>query len=271
MSNIHPTAVLQPGAKVGVNVRIGPFAYIDEHAEIGDNCVLGSHVSVLGHTAIGEGCHLHTGAVVGGEPQDLGYKGEVSFVRVGKRCVIREYVTIHRGTKAGTLTEVGDECFLMALVHLAHNVKLQNRVIIANGTMLGGYVEVGERAFISGSVTVHQFVKIGRVAMVGGAAGLSKDVPPFCTVQSMGRNLVSGLNVVGMRRAGISSGERLAIKEAFKTLYRSGMNVSQAAAVLKDKFTAGPAAEFAAFIEHSDRGLCRLAADEGDDGAEPGE
>jgi len=260
MSEIHPTAVIHPKAKIGSNVKIGPFALIDEHAEVGDNCAIGSHVSIVGHTAIGEGCRIHAGAVIGDEPQDLGYKGEVSYVKIGKRCTFREYVTVHRGTKPDSVTEVGDDCFLMATVHVAHNVKLGNRVIIANGTMLGGHVEVQDRAFISGCVTVHQFVKIGRVAMVGGAAGLSKDVPPFCLVQSMGRNIVAGLNVVGMRRAGLSPADRQAIKEAFKILYQSGMNVSQAVTVLKGKFTEGPAAEFAAFIEQAHRGICRFAA-----------
>lgn len=266
MREIHSTAVVHPRAKLGDNVKVGPFAVIEEHAEIGDGCIIGAHVSVIGHTRVGEGCHIHAGAVIGDEPQDLGYKGEVSYVNIGKRCTFREYVTIHRGTKAGTVTEVGDECFLMAMVHLAHNVKLGNRVIIANGTMLGGYVEVGDRAFISGAVTVHQFVKIGRLAMVGGAAGLSKDVPPFCLVQSMGRNIVAGLNVVGMRRAGLTPDDRKAIKEAFRTLYQSGMNVSQAVIQMKAVFPDGPAAEFAAFIAQAHRGICRFAA--GDESAE---
>lgn len=266
MSQIHSSAVIHPGAKVGANVSIGPFAVIGEHADVGDGCIIDSHVSIVGHTTVGEGCHIHTGAVIGGEPQDLGYKGEVSYVKIGKRCTFREYVTIHRGTKPGTVTEVGDECFLMAMVHVAHNAKLGNRVIIANGTMLGGHVEIADRAFISGAVTVHQFVKIGRVAMVGGAAGLSKDVPPFCLVQSMGRNIVAGLNVVGMRRAGLTSADRKDIKEAFKVLYQSGRNVSQAVALLNETFSTGPAAEFAAFIGQAHRGICRFAA--GDETAE---
>jgi len=260
MSKIHSTAVIHPKAKLGVNVTIGPFALIDEHAEVGDGCVIDAHAAIVGHTTIGEGCHIHSGAVIGGEPQDLAYKGDVSYVKIGKRCTFRECVTINRGTKPGTVTEVGNECFLMATVHLGHNTKLGNRVIIANGTMLGGYVEVGDGAFISGAVTVHQFVKIGRVAMVGGSAGLSKDVPPFCLVQSMGRNIVAGLNVVGLRRAGFSPADRKVIKEAFKTLYQSGKNVSQAVAQMKGMYTEGPAAEFAAFIEQAHRGICRFAA-----------
>jgi UDP-N-acetylglucosamine acyltransferase len=147
----------------------------------------------------------------------------------------------------------------MATAHVGHNCKLGNRVIIANGTMLGGYVEIGDHAFISGAVTIHQFVKIGRLVMVGGAAGLSKDVPPFCLAQSMGRNVVAGLNIVGLKRAGFSPEERKHVKEAFKTLYQSGMNVSQAVKHMKGLFSQGPASEIAAFVELSHRGICRFA------------
>ena len=266
--SIHPTAVVDPKALLGKNVTIGPFAFIDEAVEIGDNGVIGSHVSILRHTTIGEGVHVHSGAVLGDLPQDLGFSGEPSYVKIGKRCTFREFVTIHRGTKPGSVTELGDECFLMANVHIAHNCKLGNLVIIANGTMLGGYVEIGDRAFLSGNVLVHQFVRIGRVAMVGGAAALSKDVPPFCLVQSMGRNAVQGLNIVGTRRAGISPAERKQIKEAFSLLFLSGLNVTQAAEKLKMTFPTGPASEFAAFAEQAHRGLCRCGgprAGEADD------
>lgn len=255
--SIHPTAVIDPKAELGKNVTVGPFAFIDEAVKIGDNGVIGPHASVLRHTTVGEGVRVHAGVVLGDLPQDLGFSGEPSYVTIGKRCTFREFVTIHRGTKPGTVTEVGDDCFLMANVHLAHNVKLGQRVIIANGTMLGGYVEIGDRAFVSGNVLVHQFVRIGRVAMVGGAAGLSKDVPPFCLAQSMGRNIVQGLNIVGTRRAGISPDERKQIKEAFKVLFLSGLNVTQAVEKLKTLFPVGPAAEFAAFAEQAHRGLCR--------------
>ncbi|MEI7639665.1 MAG: acyl-ACP--UDP-N-acetylglucosamine O-acyltransferase [Syntrophus sp. (in: bacteria)] len=255
--SIHTTAVIDPKAVIGKNASIGPFAFIDESVEIGDNAVIGSHVTILRHTKIGEGVRVHAGVVLGDLPQDLGFSGEPSYVKIGQRCTFREFVTIHRGTKPGTVTEVGDDCFLMANVHIAHNSKVGNRVIIANGTMLGGYVEIGDRAFVSGNVLIHQFVKIGRVAMVGGAAGLSKDVPPFCLVQGMGRNVVQGLNIVGTRRAGISPEERKQIKAAFKLLYLSGFNVTQAVEKLKASFPSGPAAEFAAFVEQSQRGLCR--------------
>lgn len=266
--SIHPTAVVGPQAVIGKNVSIGPFSVIEDGVEIGDNCALGAHVTVLRHTVIGEGCRIHAGAVLGDFPQDLGFKNDTSHVRIGKRCTIREHVTVHRGTKPDTATEVGDDCFLMANVHLAHNVKLCDRVIIANGAMLGGYVQVGEKAFISGAVMIHQFVKIGRLAMLGGGSGFSKDVPPFCTAATLRFNRVAGLNIVGMRRAGLSPADRLVVKEAFGVLYRSGLNVTQAAERIKA--SGSPLAlEFATFIERSDRGLCRFTGTDGaaaDDG-----
>lgn len=255
--SIHTTAVISPKAVIGKNASIGPFAFIDESVEIGDNAVIGPHVTILRHTTIGEGVRVHAGAVLGDLPQDIGFSGEQSCVKIGQRCTFREFVTIHRGTRPGTATEVGDDCMLMANVHIAHNSKVGNRVIIANGTMLGGYAEIGDRAFVSANVLIHQFVKIGRVVMVGGGAGLSKDVPPFCLVQSMGLNIVQGLNIVGSRRAGISPEERGQIKAAFKILYLSGLNVTQAVEKLKVVFPSGPAAEFAAFAEQAQRGLCR--------------
>jgi UDP-N-acetylglucosamine acyltransferase len=266
--SIHPSAVIHPGAQLGPNVEVGPFAFIDDRVRIGNGTVIGPHAVILRQASLGEGCRVHAGAVVGDLPQDLGFKGGDTFVRIGNRCVIREGVTIHRGTKEGTATEVGDDCFLMALVHLAHNVKLGNRVIMANGSMLGGYVEIGDRAFISGGVVIHQFVKIGRLAMVGGMAGLSKDVPPFCTVESQSRNAVIGLNVIGMRRAGLGVEDRRLIKSAFHRLYRSGLNVSQAVAEMKLAFPTGPASEFVAFIEQSHRGICRFSGTEAEDSVE---
>ena len=258
--SIHPTAVIDSGARLGADVSVGPFAVIERQVEVGAGCVIGPHVTILPHTTLGPGCQVHAGAVLGDLPQDLGFKGDETWVRIGARCVSREGVTIHRGTKPGTATEVGDECFLMATAHLAHNVKLGSRVIIANGTMLGGYVQVGERAFISGAVVIHQFVRIGRLAMLGGQVGLSKDVPPFCTALSGVVNTVVGLNVVGMRRAGLGTAERQSIKEAFALLYRSGLNVSQAVERIRAAVPAGPALELAEFVAHSQRGICRFVA-----------
>ncbi len=265
--SIHPTAIIDPRAALGPNVTIGPFAVIEADVEIGAGCAVGPHVVLHRHTTVGPGCRIHAGAVLGDLPQDLAFAGAASQVRIGRDCVIREGVTINRGTKEGTATVLGAGCYLMANSHLGHNVRVGDQVIVANGALLGGYVDVGDRVFVSGNVLLHQFIRVGRLAMLSGGAGLSKDVPPFCTAHGVRTNAVAGLNLVGLRRAGLSVDERQQVKRAFDVLYRSGLNVTQAVAVLKREFTAGPAAEFAPFIEASKRGICgfvRGAAEEGE-------
>lgn len=265
--SIHPTALVHPNAKIGCDVTVGPQAIIEEHVEIGDGCVIGPRASVLSFTTLGAGCRLHTGAVLGDIPQDLGFKGERSFLRVGSGCIFREYVTVHRGTGEGTETVIGNHCFIMGGVHLAHNVHLGNHVIIANATLLAGHVQVGDRAFISGAVVVHQFVRIGRVAMLGGACAVGQDVPPFCTVEPMQGNLLSGLNVVGMKRAGLTLEQRAEVKEAFRILYRSEWTVSEAVARIREHFQEGsPAREMAEFVAASKRGICKLSRNADTDG-----
>ncbi|MDD4871100.1 MAG: acyl-ACP--UDP-N-acetylglucosamine O-acyltransferase [Kiritimatiellae bacterium] len=255
---IHKTAIIEPGAEIGKDVTVGPFSYIEGGAKVGDECVIGPHVSVMRYTTLGTGCRVHAGAVLGDLPQDLSFKECESYVKIGSNCVVREGVTVHRGTKPGTTTEIGDSCFLMANSHFAHNVKLGNNVIVANGALMGGYVEVGDRAFISANVGIHQFVHVGRLVMVGGNSGLSKDLPPFCIVRSLTFNLVAGMNVIGMRRAGITPEERAQIKRAFKMFYCSGLNVKQALEKMKSDFTSGPAQEFWQFVEQSKRGVCAM-------------
>jgi len=256
--SIHPTAVIKKGAELGVNVSVGPFAYIAADTQIGDNSEIAPHTVIHQYTTLGSGCRVHAGAVLGDLPQDIAFGGEKSEVRVGDNCILREGVTIHRGTKPDTATVVGNDCFLMAFSHLAHNVVLGDGVIMANGALLAGYVEVGARAFISGNAVVHQFTRIGRLAMISGLAGVGKDVPPFCTVQGVRRNEVGGLNVVGMRRAGMSPDERKQVKAAFAVLYRSGLNFSEAIERMKAEFRDGPAAEIWQFCEGSKRGVCPL-------------
>lgn len=257
--SIHPTAVINPSATIGDNVRIGPFAVVGTGVVIGQGTQLGPHVVVLANTQVGEECQIHSHAVIGDAPQDMAYNGGLSRVEIGNRVVIREGVTIHRGTKEGTVTRVGDGCFLMANSHLAHNVVLGEKVIVVNGALLAGYVEVGAGAFISGNAVVHQFCHIGRLAMLGGASAVSKDVPPFCTAASGEYNRIAGLNIIGLRRAGFTPDERLQIKRAFDLLYRSGLTPSQAVERIKTELPAGPAQEIAKFAETSKRGVCSMA------------
>ncbi len=256
---IHKTAIVDPRAELGDDVSVGPYAVVEGGVRIGAGCTIGPHVTIFEGVSIGETTRVHAGAVLGDVPQDLSFDGAVSYVRIGARCTIREGVTIHRGTKPETATEIGDDCFLMAFSHCAHNVRLGQRVIMANGVLLAGYAEVGDGVFLSGSCAVHQFVKIGRLAMVGGLSALTKDLPPFCTSRTNGINGVVGLNVVGLRRAGLSSDERADVKCAFDILFRAGLNTTQAAERLRREFDTGPAAEFVPFIEASTRGICTLS------------
>ena len=259
---VHATALVENGARLGRDVTVGPFAFVDRDVEIGDGTAIGPHCVIMKNVRLGEGCRVHTGAVIGDEPQDLSYGGATTYVRVGARCVIREYVTIHRGTAEGTATEIGNDCFLMALSHFAHNVRLGDRVIVANGAVLGGYVEVGERAFISGNCSVHQFVRIGKLVMMSGNSGVSKDVPPFCTVRGAMANRISGLNVVGMRRADMKPEERKQVRQAFKLLYNSGLNVSQALPRITQECHGAAIREFTEFIAASKRGICGFMAED---------
>ena len=177
----HASAIVDKSAVIGNDVEIGPFAVIGADVDLGDGCVIGPHAVIHPYTALGSGCRVHAGAVIGDLPQDLAFKQVRSFVEIGADCVLREGVTVHRGTEEGTKTSLGDECFLMANSHVGHNCLVGDGVILANGALLGGRVEVGAGAFISGNSAVHQFVKVGRLAMLAGLSGISKDLPPFCT------------------------------------------------------------------------------------------
>ena len=225
--SIHPTAVIHPQAALGAGVSVGPFAVIEEGARLGDGCTVHAHAFIGGSVALGQNCTVGNGAVLGGDPQDFAFKPQVrSSVIIGDGTRIGEYVTIHRGTTDGSDTVVGDGCFLMGGAHLAHNVRLGNGVIIANNALLGGYVLVEDRVFIGGGCVFHQHIRIGQLAICQGGSAFSKDIPPF--VIAAERNGVAGLNVVGLRRAGLGSAERAEIKCAFDLLYRSGKNASQA-------------------------------------------
>ena len=230
--SIHPTAVIDPKATLGKGGTVGPLAVIEAGAVLGDGCTIHAHAFVGSHVTLGENCTVGHGAVLGGDPQDFAFKPQVrSRVVIGDGTKIHECVTIHRGTVDGSETVVGDGCFLMGGAHLAHNVRLGTGVIIANNALLGGYVQVADRVFIGGGCVFHQGIRIGRLAICQGLSGFSKDIPPF--VIAAERNGVAGLNVVGLRRAGLDAEDRAEIKRAFTLLYRSGKNATQALAAAR--------------------------------------
>lgn len=244
---IHPTAVIHPDAELGENVTVGPYAVIEGAARIGDRCVIQAHAVIGAHVTMGEDNVIGYGAIIGGDPQDFAFRPEIrSEVRIGKANKIREYATLHRGTAEGTATVVGDHCFLMAGAHLAHNVALGDHVILANNTLLGGYVQVGDRVFVGGGCVFHQHIRVGRLAICQGLSAFSKDIPPY--VIAAERNGAAGLNVIGLRRAGLTAAQRTEIKEAFDLLYRSGLNVSQAIAAAHDRVWAEEGRAFWDFI-----------------------
>jgi len=254
---IHKTAVVDAGAQLGAGVEIGPYACIEAGAVIGDGCRIGPHACVYGSTTLGPGCRVHASAVLGDVPQDTAYETCTSFVRIGRDCVIREGVTIHRGTKPDTATTVGDGCLLMAFSHLAHNVRLGRGVILANGVLLAGYVSVDDGAFLSGNAMVHQFCRVGTLAMMGGGSGVSVDLPPFCTTAPVTMNRLLGLNVVGMRRAGLAQEERTAVRRAYRALFQEGRRPADAMARLRADHPAPAVETLCRFVEQSSRGICR--------------
>jgi UDP-N-acetylglucosamine acyltransferase len=241
---IHPTATISPRAIIGDDVEIGAHCTVQANAVIEGRTVLGSH-NFVGY-----------GAVIGAPPQDFAWKeGVLSETRIGDGNTFREYVTIHRGTKEGTATVVGNGCFLMVGSHLGHNVRLGDRVIIANNCLLAGYVDVGDGAVLGGGTVFHQFIRIGSLAMVRGGTRFGKDIPPY--VSADGENMLSGLNAVGLRRSGLAPDVRMEIKRAFKLMYRSGLNTKQALEKVK-KTSWSPAAQaFFDFIAASKRGVCQ--------------
>lgn len=223
---IDKTAIIYDGAQVHEECEIGPYAIIGANVKIGRGTKIGAHAVIDGHSTIGEDCHIFAGATIGLEPQDLGYKGEPTGVTIGNRCTIREYVTIHRATKA-MQTRIGDDCFLMNYVHIAHDCQVGNGVIMANNASLSGHVQVGDLSVLSGFLVFHQNCRIGRLVMISPMSGSRVDIPPFAMTD--GRPLIiRGINVIGMRRAKIQPAQRSAIKEAYRLLYRSGLNQSQA-------------------------------------------
>ncbi len=251
---VHPSAIIHPKAKLDASVRVGPYAVIDEGVEVGPNCVVGPHVYLTGHTKIGANNTFHAGCVIGDAPQDLKYKNEPTRLRICEGNVFREHVTVHRSTKMDGETVVGSNNFLMANSHVGHNSIVGDHVIIANGAALGGYAAVGDRAFISGNCLVHQFCRVGTLALMQGGSAISTDLPPFCT--ALHENEMCGLNVIGLRRANVSAAERMELKRLYRLLFRSGQNLSDAVAEARKNFCGAASKILLEFLGDAKRGVC---------------
>jgi UDP-N-acetylglucosamine acyltransferase len=257
MTRIHPSALVDPSSDLGEDVTVGPHAIIEEHVVIGSDCSIAAHAVVKRHTRMGRRNRVHEHAVIGGDPQDYKFKPCASRLEIGDDNIIREGVTIHRGSNEETTTRIGDGNFLMANCHVAHDCQLGNQIVIANGALLGGVVAVQDRAFISGAVTIHQFCRVGRLAMVAGSARIVQDCLPFVITDGVpGR--ARGLNTVGLRRAGMDAAEMQELKRAFRVLCCAGMILKEALAELAT-YSAPSVGELKRFIETSTRGFahCR--------------
>lgn len=250
---IHPSAIIHPKAKLDSTVRVGPCAVIDEGVELGPDCVVGPHVYLTGLTTIGAGNAFHAGCVIGDAPQDLKYRNEPTRLRIGENNVFREHVTIHRSTKTAEETIIGSRNFFMQHSHAAHNCVIGNDTIIAGGALLAGHVVVQDRAFISGNCLVHQFCRVGTLAMMQGGAAISKDLPPFCIALKI--NEMCGLNVIGLRRAGLTPAQRLELRQLYKVLFRSGGNFRDALGAALKKFSSEPAKILLDFVVEAKRGV----------------
>ena len=224
---IHPTAVVHPNAEIHPSAQIGPYAVIGEEVVIGAETIVGPHVVIEGPTLIGDRNKIFPGAAIGLETQDLKFDGSKSWVKIGHGNRIREYVTINRASGEGQSTVIGNDNLLMAYVHVAHDCVIHDRVVVANSVALAGHVTIESRAVIGGVLGIHQFVHVGRCAMLGGMSRIDRDVPPYMLVEG-NPSRVRSLNLVGLKRAGLTDPEIALLKKAFRTLYRSGLTLSQA-------------------------------------------
>lgn len=251
---IHPTAIVSPKARLAASVRVGPYAVIDEGVELGAHCVVGPHVYVTGQTTIGTHNTFHAGCVIGDAPQDLKYHGEPTQLRIGDHNVFREHFTAQRANHPETETVIGSHNFLMVSAHVGHNCIVGNHVILANGALLAGHVEVNDRAFISGNCLVHQFCRVGTLALMQGGSAISKDLPAFTIAR--GYNGICGLNVIGLRRAGYPAEERLELKQLYQALFRGGKTWRAAVAAARETFTSPAAKVLLDFVAGAKRGIC---------------
>lgn len=251
---IHPTAIIHPKARLDSSLQVGPYAVIDEGVEIGPGCVIGPQVYITGLTMIGAHNEIHAGCVIGDAPQDLKYDGTPTRLRIGDHNVIREHFTVHRSARAGEETVIGSHNYLMQHSHIAHNCVIGDHVILAGGALVAGHAIVQDRAFISGNCLVHQFCRVGTLAMMQGGSAISQDLPPFTLLSRT--NTMSGLNIVGLRRAGFSPEERVELKRLYRDLFRSGTNLGTGVARARESFKGRAARIMLEFVGSAKRGVC---------------
>ncbi len=259
---IHPTSTVHPQAQLDRGIWIGPNCFVGEKVTIHRNTRLDAHLYIDGHTEIGEDCRFSPYSVIGTEPQDVGYRGEETLVRIGNRNVFREFITVHRGTeKGGGETTIGDDNYFMAYSHIAHDCRVGNGTIFINAATLGGHVDVDDFATISAFSAVHQFCRVGKCAYVGGFTVVTQDVLPFCRVAGMRPILIYGLNAIGLRRRGFSRERLGALKEMFKIIFYSNLNTTQAVEKISELFPPHEDRdEIISFVQSSKRGIIKKAS-----------
>jgi len=255
---IDSTAIISPKAELGADVQIGAYSVIGDNVTIGAGTVIGPHVVIDPFVSVGSNCRIFQYAALGAIPQDLKFGGETSYVKIGNGCIIREFVTIHRGTALGAgVTEIGEECLLMNYVHIAHDCRIGRRVVMANNATLAGHITIGSHTTIGGLSAVHQFVKVGDYAFIGGMTGIPKDIPPY-VIASGERARLHGLNLVGLKRFGFSQKTVKELKKAYRIIFRVGLTLTQAVERVRAEVDQVPeVVKFIEFIKASERGITR--------------
>ena len=255
---IHSTAIINPKAEIDSNVEIGPYSIIGENVFIGSGTVIGPHVVIDPYVTIGADCNIFQYAAIGAAPQSLKFEGEETYVKIGRGTIVREFVTIHRGTEfGGGITEVGEENFLMAYTHIAHDCKTGRKVVLSNNATLAGHITIGDNAIIGGLVAIHQFVRIGDYAFVGGKSAVVKDVPPY-VIASGDRAKLHGLNSVGLKRHGFSKNTLSSLKKTYRIIFRIGLTMNEAIERVRAEVEQiSEVLRFIDFIKSSQRGLTR--------------
>tara|TARA_Y100000996_G_scaffold415346_1_gene409515 strand:- start:2803 stop:3564 length:762 start_codon:yes stop_codon:yes gene_type:complete len=252
---MYKNSIISPKSNIDTSVEIGPFCIIEDNVSIDKNCKIHSHVIIKSGTSIGQDCEIFSGAVLGEIPQDLKYNGEKTKLKIGNNNIIREYVTIHKATADRKITEIGNNCMLMAYSHIAHDSIIKNNVILSNGVQVGGHVDIDDFVIVGGATPIHQFCKLGKFSFIGGGYRVVQDVPPY--IKAMGEPLkYFGVNSIGLSRNQFSSDQISLIKKAYKILYRSKYNISQAVNILNNDYSDNEQInEIINFIDNSNRGI----------------